>query len=174
VADVDIRDVNRMIDEDILPKELVKVHDGRWVQANACAFVSFYVSAAEKLTKEERLNVIAACKRVKPNRYFSASYRASFLTVNLEPFAEKAETRHRKLDEARTAIETDEDVLSGTPVFKGTRVPVRDVAASVKKGLPMERILRGYPELDERMLELAVIYADANPARGRPKGSSRS
>jgi hypothetical protein len=38
----------------------------------------------------------------------------------------------------------------------------------------MERILRGYPELDERMLELAVIYADANPARGRPKGSSRS
>ncbi len=36
-------------------------------------------------------------------------------------------------------------------------------------GLPIERILKAYPGLDAEKIELARIYAEANPARGRPR-----
>jgi uncharacterized protein (DUF433 family) len=66
---------------------------------------------------------------------------------------------------------SDPDTLGGTPVIRGTRVPVYDVAASVAAGIPMDRILEAYPSLDADKVELAAIYAEANPVRGRPRSS---
>jgi uncharacterized protein (DUF433 family) len=63
----------------------------------------------------------------------------------------------------------DPKILSGTPVIRGTRVPVYNVAASVASGIPMERILSAYPGLKRRQVELAALYVDANPQRGRPR-----
>lgn len=63
----------------------------------------------------------------------------------------------------------DPDVLGGTPVIRNTRIPVYDVAASVAKGLPLNRILAAYPGLTAEMANLAVLYATANPQRGRPR-----
>jgi uncharacterized protein (DUF433 family) len=169
VAGVEIRDVNRVIDERILPDDLYRVEDGRWLQANACALVSFYFHTAEKLTSRERSNVIAsALKLLKASRYYAGTYKDEFLTIDLSRFADAAEHRHRELKAAREAIEERPDVLGGVPVFKGTRIPVRDVAASLKKGIAKSRILAAYPSLNERLLELGAIYADATPARGRP------
>lgn len=174
VADVDVRDVNRMIDEEILPRELVKLRDGRWLESKACAFVDFYIHTAATLTAEARINVISsALKAMKANKERPRSFDGEFLTINFDRFVERSEERHRKLEEARAAVETDKDILGGIPVFKGTRVPVRDVAASVRKGIAKERILRAYPGMKEGMLELATIYADANPARGRPREARR-
>ncbi len=36
-------------------------------------------------------------------------------------------------------------------------------------GIPVERILAAYPALDAEKIELAALYAEANPARGRPR-----
>jgi len=66
-------------------------------------------------------------------------------------------------------VVTSPDVLSGTPVIRATRVPVFDVAASIAAGAPMDRVLAGYPSLDADEVDLALIYARANPARGRPR-----
>lgn len=63
----------------------------------------------------------------------------------------------------------DPEILSGTPIIRGTRIPVYDVAASAEKGLPMERILRAYPELTARDVELACRWATANPPVESPK-----
>jgi hypothetical protein len=41
----------------------------------------------------------------------------------------------------------------------------------VAAGLPIGRILAAYPSLDADKVELAAIYAEANPARGRPRAS---
>ena len=38
-------------------------------------------------------------------------------------------------------ISADEEILSGTPVMKGTRILIYGVAASVAAGYPMERVL---------------------------------
>jgi hypothetical protein len=36
----------------------------------------------------------------------------------------------------------------------------------------MDRILAAYPALDADKVDLAVIYAEANPPRGRPRQSA--
>lgn len=59
--------------------------------------------------------------------------------------------------------------MGGTPVIRGTRVPVYDVAASVAAGIPLDRILAAYPSLKMEQIELANLYAEANPQRGRPR-----
>jgi uncharacterized protein (DUF433 family) len=38
-------------------------------------------------------------------------------------------------------IVSDPDILGGMPVIKGTRLPVYDLAASVRAGIPRDRIL---------------------------------
>ena len=50
-----------------------------------------------------------------------------------------------KLRAARAMVVEDPEILGGTPVIKGTRAPVYDVAASVAAGLPLDRIARAYP-----------------------------
>jgi uncharacterized protein (DUF433 family) len=66
------------------------------------------------------------------------------------------------------AVISDPEVLDGTPVLRGTRVPVYDVAASVSAGMTMDRILAAYPSLKPDQVELATLYAAANPQHGRP------
>lgn len=78
------------------------------------------------------------------------------------------------LDRAKANIVSDPDVLAGEPVFKGTRVPVHDVVASLEKGISRERILSSYPRLDEDALDQARLYAEAFPPRGRPRGAPRT
>jgi len=63
----------------------------------------------------------------------------------------------------------DSEILSGTPVIRGTRIPVHDVAAQVETGVPIEEILEMYPRLSAAQVELATIYAKAVPQRGRPR-----
>jgi uncharacterized protein (DUF433 family) len=84
-------------------------------------------------------------------------------------FAVSAKERLIKLAEAREAVVEDPDILGGTPVIRGTRIPVYDVAASVAAGLPRERIRSAYAAIDDRLIGLAAIYAKATPWRGRPR-----
>lgn len=72
---------------------------------------------------------------------------------------------------AREIVTASPDVLGGTPVIRGTRVPVYDVAASVAADYSVERILEAWPSLDAEKIRLASIYAEANPLRGRPRVS---
>jgi uncharacterized protein (DUF433 family) len=57
----------------------------------------------------------------------------------------------------------DPEILSGTPVIRGTRVPVYDVAVSVAFGIPVVRILAAYPSLKRKQVELAATCVDAYP-----------
>ncbi len=97
--------------------------------------------------------------------------RDEFLTIDLAPFVQRTKERMERLDAAREIVVSDPDVLGGSPVVRGTRVPVHDVAASVAAGIPTDRILAAYPSLDSDKIELAAIYAEANPARGRPRAT---
>ncbi|MGD0191315.1 MAG: DUF433 domain-containing protein [Rhizomicrobium sp.] len=183
VADVDVRDVHRMIDEEILPEELYTVSGGRQLRSTACPFMGFYVHEAKKLTKEERDVVIGrVCSRIGATRTRlsirgcrRASKRREWtvqdgnLTVSLWDFVTRADERQAKLAQARAMVVEDPDILGGAPVIKGTRIPVHDVAASIAAGLPASRIKTAYPGLNDRKLELAQLYAEAVPLRGRPK-----
>jgi uncharacterized protein (DUF433 family) len=183
VARVTVRDINRVIDEGILPERFYTLEGGRRLHVAACPLVGFYFHAAKALTAEERSLLIRRlserigpemeCRPVahwrKISRPADWTVHDGFLTVSLWEFVTSAEDRHEKLAEAREMVVEDPDILDGTPIIRGTRIPVYDVAASIAAGLSHERIRSAYPALDERTTELAAIYAEATPPRGRPR-----
>ncbi|MGD0098538.1 MAG: DUF433 domain-containing protein [Terracidiphilus sp.] len=179
VAGVSYRDVYRAIDEKILPDNLYRVGaDGaRQFKVDACVFLSFYFKTAKRLSAEERLRVISvACKQLLEGSTsgFEKEWKIQqdFLSIDLAPFLRSTREQMTRLAAARASIVRDPEILSGTPVLRGTRIPVYDVAFLVKAGEPIERILEDYPSLTNEALELAVIYAESAPARGRPCLSS--
>lgn len=60
-------------------------------------------------------------------------------------------------------MQRDPDVLSGTPVFAGTRVPVQTLIDYLIAGDPLEEFLNGFPSVSraqaEAFLQLALESA---------------
>jgi uncharacterized protein (DUF433 family) len=178
VSSVSVRNVNRAIDESILPKGLFEVDaaGNRRILANSCVFLSFYIEAAARLTAEERLRIIVKASEQLADVQISRLekewvIRQEFLAVDLAPFLRSVRERLKKLERARALVVEDPEILSGTPVIKGTRVPAFDIAGFVAAGDSIERILENYPSLNVESVELAKIYAEAYPLRGRPRQS---
>jgi len=78
-----------------------------------------------------------------------------------------------QLSKARAIISSTPDVLGGTAVFKGTRIPVHDIADMLANGDRPAAIIKAFPQLDADRVRLAGIYASAYPARGRPRAKAR-
>lgn len=53
----------------------------------------------------------------------------------------------------REAITRDPDVMRGTPVFRGTRVPVQTLFDSLENGESLDEFLEGFPTISR---ELAI------------------
>ena len=178
VSRVALRDVNRVIDEGILPEGFFTNDDGRHVLAAACTLISFYFESAGALTSEERLFAIrVTVPRLRRSKSFALPallkedwiVRHEFLTIDFAPFVKRAVERLARLIAARNLVDSSPERLAGTPVIRGTRIPVYDVAASAAAGIPVERVLSAYPGLDAEKVELATIFAEAYPPRGRPR-----
>ena len=65
-------------------------------------------------------------------------------------------------------VVSDPEIMRGTPVFKGTRIPVDLVADMLAQGATVEEILEGYPTLSKEKIGIAPLYMRAFPRRGRP------
>ena len=165
VADVSVRDINRVFDEGLLPSRFLRHAKGRRMRSDACAFVSFYFRTADDLTADARSRVI----RVMAGPGAPPVYSDEIMTVSLERFTKDASKRHAVLQQAKAMVVEDPDILAGTPVLRGTRIPVHDIAAAARAGASRERLLAAYPNLDAATIELAKVYADASPPRGRPR-----
>lgn len=169
VAGVSIRDVHRVIDEHILPERLYEVREARLFRRDACVYIAFYFETAQQLTSAMRQRAIALACRHSSGKRSMRVVRDAFLSIDFVPFWTGVEKRLRRLNAARAQVSTDDQILSGTPVIKGTRVPIYDVAASVAAGCPVETILSAYPSLNRDQVGLAALFAQANPPRGRPR-----
>ncbi len=92
------------------------------------------------------------------------------VSADLRPFIAETDARARLPEQAREMAVLDPDVLGGSePVVRGTRVPVRDVAAAVSAGLPLADILASYPSLIAEQVDLAALYASVEHPRGKPR-----
>lgn len=170
-AGVSVRDINRMIDEHILPEDSYSAAGARTFRADACLWIAFYRSTADRLTADARLRMMRNKGMHSPNwegwRHWSI--QDDLLTVRFDSLWESVNSRLRDLAEARELVVEDQEILGGTPVIRGTRVPVHDVAAALNAEVSKDRILRMYPSLNERQVNLAAVYAKAAPLRGRPR-----
>jgi uncharacterized protein (DUF433 family) len=93
----------------------------------------------------------------------------SALTVDVHSIESAIKSRLNALARARKLVTADRDVLSGTPCFRGTRIPVHDIAAMIANGDAKSAVLKAYPQLTSEQIELALLYAEAYPRRGRPR-----
>ena len=60
-----------------------------------------------------------------------------------------------------TVIDTDADILGGTPVFRGTRVPVRILIEHLEAGDRLDDFLESYPTVSRRQAVEALEQAKA-------------
>ena len=90
------------------------------------------------------------------------------LLIKVSTARRKADEGLRRLVRAEKMVISDPEVLGGTPVYRGTRIPVRLVADMLAQGASVKEILEGYPSLSREMIEMAPIYVRAFPRRGRP------
>jgi uncharacterized protein (DUF433 family) len=177
VAGVDVQNVNKLIDDDILPKELFVQNDARRVLPGGCAAINFYFHSADILDAVERRRAIRLLAPRLSELWWSSfannlkqdwTLHNRFVTIDFKDVLADTWNRLHRLAAAHDAVVSDPHILSGTPVIKGTRVPVYAVAAQVAAGVSPERIREDYPSLEDEKIELAAIYAKANPLRGRP------
>ena len=65
----------------------------------------------------------------------------------------------------REIVTSDPAIMGGTPVFRGTRIPVDLIADMLAQGANAEEILEGYPTLDRERIAMAPLCARAFPVR---------
>jgi len=90
------------------------------------------------------------------------------ITIQVKVVRNELAEEVKRLRRAQDVIVLDPEIMRGTPVYRGTRIPVEIVADMLNQGASVEEILEGYPALDREKVELATLYLQAFPRRGRP------
>lgn len=65
-------------------------------------------------------------------------------------------------------ITRDKEICGGEPVFKGTRVTLRTVLASLADGDSVEEILADFPSLKAEDIQAAISFAAASAEEDLP------
>jgi uncharacterized protein (DUF433 family) len=90
------------------------------------------------------------------------------LFVDVDKARNGLATKLWELRKADRMVISNPAIMTGTPVIRGTRVPVHMIAELRMAGTSIEEILQGYPSLRDEQIALAELYAKAHPKRGRP------
>ena len=104
----------------------------------------------------------------KPEVHSISVAGGSALVIEVEHARREVEQELKRLRKVQEMVVTDPEIMRGTPVFKGTRIPVELVAEMAAECATVEDILAGYPTLRREHVELAPLYVAAFPRRGRP------
>ncbi len=111
---------------------------------------------------------IAASIQRSPKTDRLAIGKGTALFVEFKAARRKVERQLRQLAHIVGMVVSDPEIMRGTPVFKGTRIPVDLVADMLDQGATAEEILDGYPTLNRKKIAVAPLYMRAFPRRGRP------
>jgi uncharacterized protein (DUF433 family) len=163
-----LKAVNNAIDKKTVAA-VVGRRGGRAIRLlDARALVSLAVERrlADRIAPELRRKLFDALASTPRN---VVALEGGLLKIDLrEPRRELAES-FRDLRRAHRLVVSDPDIMSGDPVFRGTRVPVHLIAAFVAQGADADELLSDYPRITAEMVRLAPVYAAAYPLRGRPR-----
>ena len=92
----------------------------------------------------------------------------SALLIQVKSVRLELDQELKKLAHAANLVVSDPAIMRGAPVYRGTRIPVDLIADMLAQGATPEEILAGYPALDRDKVDLAPLYVQAFPRRGRP------
>jgi uncharacterized protein (DUF433 family) len=63
------------------------------------------------------------------------------------------------MSSADSVVVKNPNILSGTPVFRGTRVPLQLLFDSLERGHTLEQFIEGYPTVTREMVIAALQEA---------------
>lgn len=92
----------------------------------------------------------------------------SALLIQVKAARKELDQGLKKLERAESVIAEDPETMRRMPVYRGTRIPVERIADMLNRGADTDEILERYPALDREKIELAPLYVQAFPRRGRP------
>lgn len=98
--------------------------------------------------------------------YRSGKAQVSFECGRLKQMVEKNLALYRW---GKRRVVSSADILSGEPVFRGTRIPLQHVAELYRKGVPEQEIVNDFPNLSPRDLKYAQLFARFSSKPGRPR-----
>jgi uncharacterized protein (DUF433 family) len=112
----------------------------------------------------------AIAKKIESSSEIDAVFltEGSALLIQVKSVRLELDQDLKRLERAENMIVSDPEIMRGTPVYRGTRIPVELIADMLSQGAKPEEILEGYPALDREKVELAPLYVQAFPRRGRP------
>lgn len=182
IADLDPKELHRVVDESVLPDDLMGRTGARQFARLSAAIARFYFDTADELSKATRLEVIESLmERLRPRENLAAilslagplssidwSFHSGYLTVDLRDAVERAAERAARARNAVRLVIEDPDVLGGRPTFRGTRVPIDVATGAPVTGAKWTRLRDSYPFLTEDHVDAANVYAVIRPRRGRP------
>lgn len=174
VSGVAVKTVHREIDQGPLkPKRKRPAARRSLHQADL-----FYLAVAKgldtrllQLTKEgkDELHdaIVTFCRRHSPAKGGFAVFGGG-LSLDIKRVLGEVRSRWARLERARKIVVEDPEVRGGEPCIRGTRIGVYEIASMLDQGASEDEILEGYPSLKPGQLELARIFAQAYPRKGRP------
>lgn len=158
-----LKAVNNAIDK----KTIVARRRGgaRVLDEAALVYLALEKDLARDTTRAFRRRVFAEISSA-PRRNLIA---VGALQLDLRGARRAIRERIGELRRANRLVVIDPGIMGGQPVFRGTRVPVHVIADQIAWGETREQLRRSYPRVTDEMIRIAPIYAEAHPARGRPR-----
>ena len=169
VADLPLRTVHKLIERRLIRPRLRRT--GRFLQRMLTREQLLYLRLEAKgvglLPMATRRSIAKQIEK-SPEIDVVCLTEGSVLVVQVKSARQELERDLERLQRAEEMIVSNPDIMRGSPVYRGTRIPVQLVADMLNQGATPEEIVEGYPSLDKEKVALAPFYVQAFPRRGRP------
>jgi len=167
VTGLSVREINRIVEDAAVPLRRARAgRRHRWyLPYSSLVCLQLHAGGLNRLPLRVRKDVF---RRVLRQPHQKQLKYTEALIIDVDAARAKMTTRLEELERATRVIESDPEIMQGTPVFRGTRMPVYLIAEMVERGVSPEEILDGYPSLTRDMLDHARVYAATHPKPGRP------
>ena len=167
VTALPVKEVHRAIDAG--PVQATRAKTRRCLNKNDLVYLRIVSEARRggqlRLSEKTKIRLYDLILRNKSEDQIALS---NILIVDLRQVIEMVNNGLKRLRAAERMVVSDPDIRGGEPVIRGTRIPVYQIADMMAGETTEEEILEGYPTLGHEKIELAQLYAQAHPRRGRP------
>jgi uncharacterized protein (DUF433 family) len=179
LADVAPRSVRKAIEEGVLRTTATRIpalgpERRQSLSADAVIYMTTMREIDIPLPLETKREIAARLRARLPGRLGGHLAVRGPLSVDLGRLGAKLAEARARADRYRRDrdrwIERNPHIKGGTAVIKGTRITVYSVLGRVEGGDTIDEIAEENYDVPREAFEAAVVYARANPMRGRPGG----
>jgi uncharacterized protein (DUF433 family) len=169
VANLPLRTVHKLIERRLIRPRLRRIGRSlqRMLTREQLLYLRLEAKGVQLLPMAARRSIAKKIEK-SPEIDVMCLTEDSALVIEVKSTRQELEQDLKKLQRAEEMVLSDPDIMRGSPVYRGTRIPVQLVADMLSQGATPEEIVEGYPSLDREKVALAPFYVWAFPRRGRP------